>query len=129
MHDNREILMGRVERTVRERIIPAQFESVKPLSVSRWIVPAEGSVVGEPVSFEEAKAASFEPIAVGDAWGKPWETVWFRLEADVPQLDLGEDHLEIVFDLGWFDHSAGFQCEGLVRDEEGHIVKAINPRN
>ncbi len=130
MHDNREILMNRVHRTLRERIIPAQYEAVGRVSVSSWVVPAFEGVIGEPVPFEEAKAASYKPIEVGAAWGKPWETVWFRLDVDVPELVLdGDDRLEVVFDLGWFDHSAGFQCEGLVRSESGEIVKALNPRN
>lgn len=133
MHDNRKILMQRVERTVRERIAPAQYDRVLPLTLGYWVVPTEGEMVGEPVSFEQAKSASFEPIGVGQAWGKPWETVWFRIEVDVPEAGelnlMPGDALEIVFDLGWFDHSAGFQCEGLVRDEAGHIIKAMNPRN
>ncbi|MDU5568425.1 glycoside hydrolase family 38 C-terminal domain-containing protein [Actinomyces sp.] len=130
MHDNREILLNRARRTLRERIIPAQYEAVAGVSVSHWIVPACDGTVGEPVAFEQAKVASYKPIEVGSRWGKPWETVWFRLEVDAAPLALkGEDRLEVVFDLGWLDKFAGFQCEALVRSESGQIVKALNPRN
>ena len=114
MHDNREILLNRARRTLRERIIPAQHEAVADVSVSHWVVPACGDAVGEPVPFEQAKAASYKPIEVGAEWGKPWETVWFRLEVDATPLALeGEDRVEVGFDLGGLDKLPVFSARRL----------------
>ena len=134
MHEHRPILINRLERTLRERIIPAQFTPVTPLELTRWSAPAEaGGVVAEPVTYETAMAAQndYRPFQVGDEWGATWETTWIKAAATVPEgIELKDgDRLEAVLDLGWFDHSPGFQAEGLVRDEAGKIIKAINPRN
>lgn len=137
MHDQRLILAQRIERTLRERVEPARTTTLEPLRVSRWTVPLEAGeprgTVGEPVSFDEAITAEYEPLEQGDAWGRPWETTWFRLDLTVPSasdLQLAPtDHLELVLDLGWQQHSPGFQAEGLVRDESGRAVKGVNPRN
>lgn len=134
MHEHRPILVNRLERTLRERIIPAQFTPVSPLQLTRWTAPAEANgVVAEPVSYQTAMAEEnqYQPFAVGDEWGATWETTWIKATATVPDgitLRPG-DRLEAVLDLGWFDHSPGFQAEGLVRDDHGKIIKAINPRN
>ncbi|GAB6902961.1 alpha-mannosidase [Kineosporia succinea] len=37
--------------------------------------------------------------------------------------------VELVLDLGWFDHSVGGHCEGLVFRPDGVPVKALHPRN
>ncbi|MDO5721533.1 MAG: glycoside hydrolase family 38 C-terminal domain-containing protein [Actinomycetaceae bacterium] len=73
----------------------------------------------------------FQSFKVGDSWGATWETTWIKAKATIPEgIQLGDgDRLEAVVDLGWFDHSSGFQAEGLVRDRDGKILKAINPRN
>ena len=34
-----------------------------------------------------------------------------------------------MIELGWADHSPGFQCEGTVYRPDGSIVKGIHPRN
>jgi len=39
---------------------------------------------GEPLPVDEAVAGAFGPFAVGDRWGPPWGTTWFRLRAAVP---------------------------------------------
>lgn len=134
MHEHRPILINRLERTLRERIIPAQFTTLVPLELTRWSAPAEtGGVVAEPVSYETAMAGEndYRAFNLGDQWGATWETTWIKATATVPEgLELKDgDRLEAVLDLGWFDHSPGFQAEGLVRDEKGKIIKAINPRN
>ncbi len=37
--------------------------------------------------------------------------------------------MELVLDLGCFDHSVGGHCEGLVYRPDGVPVKALHPRN
>lgn len=133
MHDNRDILEHRVERTLRERIIPAQFETVAPLTVAVARDELTDGAVAEPVKFQEAIAKDFRPLSIGETWGMPWETTWFHVSTPIPptsELTLREgDTVEALVDLGWQDHSAGFQAEGLVRDANGIVVKGLNPRN
>ncbi|QWW19991.1 alpha-mannosidase [Schaalia sp. 19OD2882] len=133
MHHNRSILHKRVERTLREKLAPATVSVIGALDVSAWRVPLEAGVIGEPIPYALVPLDEFTPIAVGDTWGAPWQTTWMLFTAQIPsseQVALAPgDTLEARIDLGWQDHSPGFQCEGLVRDEDGRTVKALNPRN
>lgn len=129
MHDHLPLLDQRVERALDHRIRPAQQEVLAPLDVASWPGAGAADVEGEggPVPFAVAVEAAYEPTQVGVAWGPAWGTTWFRLSVDVPEHEPGQ--LELAVDLGWEHHSAGFQCEALVFDEGGRIVKALNPRN
>lgn len=124
-----QLLLSRIERTVRERITPAQYRTVAALDVGIWEVPDEANgVVGEPVR----RPTEFQPFQIGATWGKPWQTVWFSFTGEIPfdeAVANGEGKFEARIDLGWALHSPGFQCEGLVRDKDGRTIKAINPMN
>lgn len=132
MHENRDVLIRRVRRTLKERIIPGIYTPVSPLEVRAWRVPRRDGVIGEPVPFAEIPS-QFPEFRVGQTWGCAWETTWFKFKANLPastELDLNHgDTLEARIDLGWLPHSVGFQAEGLVRDLSGHAIKAINPLN
>lgn len=135
MHDNRSILEQRIQRTLIERILPAQTSIIGALDIDLWRIPCDihqgRAVIAEPVSFDTALNAPFEPFAVGTSWGAPWQTTWFRIRATIPAATSlkGKDRLEAVIDLGWDDHSVGFQCEAQVRDMNGRAIKALNPKN
>ncbi|MDO4665514.1 MAG: glycoside hydrolase family 38 C-terminal domain-containing protein [Actinomycetaceae bacterium] len=120
------LILKRVHRTLTERVMRCVYTKKTPLQVQIWRVPDEDDgTVGEPTK----GPGDFSPFQVGKPWGKPWQTVWFRFQGRTP-AQLGEDEqFEAVINLGWADHSPGFQAEGLVRDEGGHVLKAINPRN
>ncbi|WP_172119197.1 alpha-mannosidase [Actinomyces faecalis] len=136
MHDNRPMLLKHIDRILDERVRPARTEVVAALDVEAWAVtdttgPVAGvEGAGEPVPVTTALAPStpYRPFAVPGAWGPAWGTTWFRLGVDVP-AGLRQDHLELDIDLGWADHSPGFQCEGSVRTPDGTVLKAVNPRN
>ncbi|MBE4717440.1 glycoside hydrolase family 38 C-terminal domain-containing protein [Pseudarthrobacter sp. AB1] len=125
MHDDRRITEVRLDRFVRERIIPAVYARTVPLNLSSWDAP------GEPVSVMHALRNHFEPQEHGAAWGKPWGTKWLRLQGDVPEAwGTGPDTaVEIVVDLGFINEAPGFQCEGIAWRPDGTIIKAISPRN
>lgn len=125
MHDDRRITEVRLDRFVRERIIPAVYTRTVPLNLSSWDAP------GEPVSVMDALRNNFEPQEHGAAWGKPWGTKWLRLQGDVPEAwGTGPDTaVEIVVDLGFINEAPGFQCEGIAWRPDGTIIKAISPRN
>ena len=124
MHDNRVLLEARIERVIRERIKPAVYRRTAPLTIASWTVD------DEPVPFDAAIGQSYEPFAVGGAWGKPWGTVWFHLTGGVP-AEWAEDgtRAEVVVDLGFSATLPGFQAEGTAYTADGVIIKAIEPLN
>jgi alpha-mannosidase len=127
MHDRRREIEARLARALAERLRPAVHTTIAPLTVEVWHVPpvADGHA-GEPVAFEIARDAAYRPAAVGERWGPAWATTWFRLTTTVPDEP---GNLEAVLDLGWTRAVPGFQAEGLVREQDGRIVKGLNPLN
>ncbi|MFG2598406.1 alpha-mannosidase [Streptomyces sp. NPDC048462] len=122
MHDDRTLVEARLKRVLDERIRPAVYPESVPLDVAVWNAP------GEPVPVAEGLAGATEPIAVGDRWGAPWGTCWFRVSGTVPQEWAGRT-VEALLDLGFDENMPGFQCEGLVYRPDGTPVKGLNPRN
>ncbi|MFJ6854633.1 alpha-mannosidase [Streptomyces sp. NPDC091271] len=122
MHDDRSLVEARLKRVLDERIRPAVYPESVPLDVAVWNAP------GEPVPVAEGLAGPVEPIAVGDRWGAPWSTCWFRVSGTVPAHWAGRT-VEALLDLGFDENMPGFQCEGLVYRPDGTPVKGLNPRN
>ncbi|WP_166847730.1 glycoside hydrolase family 38 C-terminal domain-containing protein [Isoptericola sp. BMS4] len=121
MHENQALTIGRVTRVLEERLRPAVHGSPVPIAVERYVVD------GEPIAVADGVAASYEPAAVGDRWGRAWDTTWFRLTGTVPERFAGR-RVEIVADLGFDPNMPGFQCEGLVYRADGTPVRSLNPR-
>ncbi|MEU9190389.1 glycoside hydrolase family 38 C-terminal domain-containing protein [Streptomyces sp. NPDC048484] len=122
MHDDRSLVEARLKRVLDERIRPAVYPESVPLEVAVWNAP------GEPVPVDEGLAATPSPVAVGDRWGAPWGTSWFRVTGTVPEEWSGKT-VEAILDLGFDENMPGFQCEGLVYRPDGTPVKGLNPRN
>ncbi|PWJ52815.1 alpha-mannosidase [Quadrisphaera granulorum] len=128
MHDDSPLVEMRVERFVRERLVPALHRRRHPLTVTRWEAP------GEPVPFAAASAQAFTPFEIGPAgtpYGKPWGTTWFRLTGEVP-AGFGDDpgvRVEVDVDLGYLAIQPGFQCEATAYRPDGTVVKGLHPRN
>ena len=122
MHDERRRIEERVERLHNQRIKPAIYAAAVPFEVSAWQAP------GEPVPFEEAAAAPYEPFAMDTPWGPPWGTTWFRMRGRVPAAFAGR-RVEAVIDLGFVGDWPGNQAEALVHLADGTPLKAVNPLN
>ncbi|MFE7773550.1 alpha-mannosidase [Streptomyces sp. NPDC057445] len=122
MHDERRRIEQRVERVLEQRIRPLIHSAAVPLKVEAWQVP------DEPVPFEEARDAAYEPFAMGTPWGPPWGTTWFRVRGEVPAQWAGL-RVEAWFDLGFVSSWPGNQAEALVHLPDGTPVKAVNPQN
>ncbi|MFF4571565.1 alpha-mannosidase [Streptomyces sp. NPDC001410] len=122
MHDERRRIEERVERLHQQRIKPAIHAATVPFEVESWQVP------GEPVSFDEAAAAPYEPFAMDTPWGPPWGTTWFRMRGRVPAEFAGR-RVEAVIDLGFVGDWPGNQAEALVHLTNGTPLKAVNPLN
>lgn len=123
MLDRRERVLARAHRAVRDDLLPALHVARAPVMLAAWAAP------DEPVSFEEAVAQQFEPIALGDPWGRPWETVWVRVEGTVPTGWRPDPVMrtELSVDLGFLDSRPGFQSEALVWSADGLVLKGIEP--
>ncbi|MER5377128.1 glycoside hydrolase family 38 C-terminal domain-containing protein [Streptomyces sp. NPDC002553] len=122
MHDERNRIEERAERLHTQRIQPAIYAATVPLTVEAWQAP------GEPVPFEEAAAASYEPFTMDTPWGPPWGTTWFRMAGEVPAEWAGR-RVEAVIDLGFTGDWPGNQAEALVHLPDGRPLKAVNPLN
>lgn len=122
MHDDRTLVEARLRRVLDERIRPAIYPETVPLEVAVWHAP------GEPVPVAEGLAAPVGPVAVGERWGVPWGTSWFRVTGTVPGAWAGRT-VEALLDLGFDGNMTGFQCEGLVYRPDGTPVKGLHPRN
>ncbi|WP_416977360.1 alpha-mannosidase [Streptomyces sp. T028] len=122
MHDERRRIEERVERVHNQRVKPAIYAATVPFEVEAWQAP------GEPVPFEEAAGAAYEPFAMGTPWGPPWGTTWFRMSGQVPAEWAGR-RVEAVIDLGFVGDWPGNQAEALVHRVDGTPLKAVNPLN
>ncbi|MBT0566399.1 glycoside hydrolase family 38 C-terminal domain-containing protein [Williamsia sp. CHRR-6] len=124
MHDDRISTEGRLTRFVRDHLDPNLYRHRLPLAVSAW------EVDGEPVAVTDAVHQQFSPFCIGDRWGAPWTTTWFRFTATIPaHWDLGVGPLEAVIDLGFDTVNPGFQSEGLAFDLDGRPIKGVSPMN
>ena len=123
VHLNSSIVLTRLQRVVRDRIRPRLHEPLAGVTVTAWRVGGDGEPVPPATAIGQQ---GYRPLAVGDTWGPAWGTTWLRVEGRVPA---GALPVELVLDLGWFDHSVGGHCEGLVFRPDGVPVKALHPRN
>ncbi|MEY9863435.1 alpha-mannosidase [Catenulispora sp. GAS73] len=126
MHDDRKLVEDRITRYLSHVLHPALHPERTALTVSAWHVP------GEPVPVAEALAvpdADYRPFEIGETWGGPWSTTWFRFSGTVPAEWAGR-RVEAVFDLG-FDpnRGPGGQAEGLVHTLDGQAVHGLHPMN
>ena len=125
MHDDRTLVEARLRRVVHQRINPAIHGARVPLVVSKWEAP------GEPVTAADAATKQYEPFGIGQPFGRPWGTTWFRMSGTVP-ADWAGRAVDAVIDLG-FSNSPGFQSEGLMwaLDDRGEWVpqRGLHPLN
>jgi alpha-mannosidase len=84
------------------------------------------SVRGEPVTFAEAARGDYRPFQVGDRWGPPWSTTWFRARGRVP-VEWAGKNVVAVFDLGFQGHT-GFTCEALAW-RDGKPWRGVDPNH
>ncbi len=83
------------------------------------------AVGGEPVSYDQAERLAYAPFTVGDRWGGPWDTWWFRLTGEVPHAWAGR---QVVVRARLSDGMTGFGGEGLLW-RDGTPVAGVAPRH
>jgi len=122
MHDDRRQVEDRLDRVLRERIVPATYAARRPMALGVWHVP------DEPVPVEEALTAAYVPFEPGTPWGRAWSTSWLRATATVPAEWAGR-RVEALLDIGFTGRGPGFEAEGLVYDLDGRPIKGVEPLN
>ncbi len=124
MHSHADILTQRLDRFVRDHLVPRLHRERTPLTLAAWPVP------DEPVPFAEAVGQTYEPIEAGTRWGRAWSTLWLRVQGSVPAewRDVPGTRVELDIDLG-FTGGPGFNAEGLAWRPDGSTIKAISPDN
>jgi alpha-mannosidase len=110
MHDDRELVEERITRELAERVVPLVHPHRRPLDVEAGPKPDR-----------------LAPFTIGQHWGPPWTTTWFRFTGTVP-ADWSGRRVEAMIDLGFGADAPGFQCEGLVRGADGRPMQGIHPR-
>ena len=90
------------------------------LDLEAWTAP------GEPVSFAEAMAQSFEPIAVGQGWARPWGTTWLRMRGTVPAHWV-EASVAASVDIGFTGVGPGFTAEAMFWNHDGSPRSGLHP--
>lgn len=121
MHDRWTAEEDRIYRFLDGILRPALHPQRIPLDISAWHAP------GEPVPVRIALRADYAPFLTGDAWGRPWSTTWFRLEARVPERWAGR-RVEALVDLGSGDFGPGpaRPAEALVHDASGVPLQGLH---
>ncbi|MFJ2827882.1 alpha-mannosidase [Streptomyces sp. NPDC087263] len=113
MHDRSKSGEERIAAFLSERLRPALYPQRLPMDIGAWHIP------GEPVPVGVALRAEYAPFTVGEPWGSPWSTSWFRVGASVPERWAGR-RVEALIDLGGDrGPTGGCQAEALVHDEHG----------
>jgi alpha-mannosidase len=145
MHERMVSGEERIAAFLTEKLRPALYPQRLPMDVGAWHIP------GEPVPADVALRAEYTPFAVGEQWGRPWATTWFRVRATVPErwagrrvealIDLGSGGVH-DFGSGWggdydsgsgsgsggaYDYDSGC-AEGLVHDERGIPLQGLHPQ-
>ena len=126
MHDDRKLVEDRITRYLSHQVRPALYTDRVTLDVRTWQVPGEPVRVAEALRVPES---DYLPFTIGEPWGGPWSTTWFRFSAQVPPEWAGE-RVEAVIDLG-FDpaRGPGGQAEGLVHTLDGRALHGLHPMN
>lgn len=117
MFKHHDLTLTQLNKTFEQRIKPLAFRETAPATLEAW------AVRGEPVPYEQAAKANYQPLSVGDAWGSLWDTTWFRITGKVPAAFKGKE-VVIRFNLGGVS-GEGFTCEGLIW-RDGQPAGAIN---
>ena len=99
----KELILYR-DRAKKFSVLLARLVERKSTPFRIGYAPAKDSL-----SYEEALLLQYQPIALGEVWGREWETAWFHLELEIPA---GFQDAELALKLN-------FNGEVLLYDAEG----------
>jgi alpha-mannosidase len=111
--DLTEKRIARAVVLIKDRI----YSHYLPIAVEACAEP------GEPSFPARIPESGFTPFKLGETWGPPWTTTWFRFSGTVPAEWAGRA-VHALVRLG-YKGGEGFTSEGLVW-QEGQPTRAIN---
>ena len=117
-----DIRRRRARRLLRRVLAPARIAATAPLDVRALVVGGEPI----PVTSVLGRRSDFAPFAVGDAWGRAWDTTWFSLAGTVPEGWAGR-RVAVAVGLGYHGQT-GFGAEGLVY-RDGTPLQGLSPNH
>ncbi|MCI1902300.1 MAG: glycosyl hydrolase-related protein [Bifidobacteriaceae bacterium] len=120
--------LERADRVIRQRIRPHISPVLASCKVSAFENPGEPEAANQFLSKVRKGSIEFTPFKIGNPWGTTWGTTWFKIEGRVPDHTSGRA-VQLVMDMGWYDHSVGGHIEGLAYREDGTAIKSLHPRN
>lgn len=120
--------LGRAERVIRQRVRPKIYSDLTECQVRSYEIAGELPAADDFLADVHACKVDFEPFATGQPWGTTWGTTWFEVTGSVGNLASGVP-VEMVVDLGWYDHSVGLHIEALAYRDDGTAIKALHPKN
>ncbi|TMD16761.1 MAG: alpha-mannosidase [Chloroflexi bacterium] len=104
-----------------EELLAAVEREHAPLELTSYLVR------GEPITFAQAARGDYRPFHVGDAWGPPWSTTWFRVRGRVPSGWAGQTVVAVI-DIGFEGRHTGFTCEALAW-QDGKPWRGVDPNH
>jgi len=114
------IRIGRINRVLNEYLRARRRGPSVPLDTAAY------HVHGEPIPATEAFGAEYRPFPVGNSWGPPWDTTWFRLRGAIPTEWSGRE-VALGFGIGNAG-STGFGAEALLW-RDGRPVQGLSPNH
>jgi alpha-mannosidase len=122
--------LERCRRVMRQRVQPHIHPVLDHCVVRAVDNPGEPIPSGEFLAQVRNGSVAFHDFAIGSPWGTTWGTTWFEIRCCIRQQPPQSDGpLELMLDLGWYDHSVGGHIEALAYRADGTTIKAVHPRN
>ena len=118
-HDVTAPAVQRLRRLLNQRVRPHIVTSAQPMLVQASVE------MFDSVPFETVASLELRPFFIGESWGRPWHTVWFKLTADVPTASVDHQYVAHI-DLGFSGRGDGFQAEGMAW-QNGRRLQAVQP--
>ncbi|MFM1751649.1 MAG: hypothetical protein RL119_611, partial [Actinomycetota bacterium] len=116
--------LQRLRRLINQRVRPFVVTNAQQMTVEA------SPELFESIPYEGVASLPFREFTIGEPWGRPWHTVWFKLSGQVPALkdSEGVDDRQFVahIDLGFSGRGDGFQVEGLAW-QNGRRIQAVQP--
>ncbi len=116
--------LQRLRRLINQRVRPFVVTNAQQMTVEA------SPELFESIPYAGVASLPFREFTIGEPWGRPWHTVWFKLSGQVPALkdSEGVDDRRFVahIDLGFSGRGDGFQVEGLAW-QNGRRIQAVQP--
>lgn len=116
--------LQRLRRLINQRVRPFMVTNAQQMTVEA------SPELFESIPFDDVASLPLRQFTIGEPWGRPWHTVWFKLSGHVPALEdsknTGAQQFVAHIDLGFSGRGDGFQVEGLVW-QNGRRLQAVQP--